>query len=239
MAADTTTTTPRREWGLQRVTDRDDAFYVSRQWEHYFGVEYESDTRLPWPLAHVLGWNDGEDPAPIDAAAYVATHEQVRVGCGLASLRDHTQTVDALPQGRFSPGALAGDRNGWLLLGAVDPAWRGHGIGHALFDARLDWLAARDPDMVFAFGWERDAGRSSRPLFEAHDFTPIQRFERYYADDSDGAKRTSCPDCGAWRSNDVDCQCPTTLWALDGADLQRIATRQNRQTTSDCYEADS
>lgn len=97
MAADSARTSPTREWRPPRVTDREGAFYVARQWEHYFGVEYESDNRLPWPLAHLLGWNDGdEDPAPIDAAAYVATHKDVRVGCGLASLRDHDQTVDAL-----------------------------------------------------------------------------------------------------------------------------------------------
>lgn len=240
MAAGTGTARRPRSYEIQPVTDRPAAYYVTRQWEHYFGVEYESGETLPWPLATTLGWTDGEDAAPIDAAAYVATHDQVHIGCGLVSLEDHDHTVAELPRGRFSADALAGDRDGWLLLGAVDSAWRGHGIGHELFDARLAWLAARDPDMVFAFGWERRRdGPSARPLFELHEFTPVQTFPNYYADDTDGAKRTSCPDCGAWPSNDTDCRCETTLWALDGDALQRIATKQNRPTISDCYEADS
>ncbi|QIO25487.1 GNAT family N-acetyltransferase [Haloarcula sp. JP-L23] len=236
MAADSARTSPTREWTIRAATDRADVFFLMRQQHHYFGDEYAAN-RLPRELAELLGWPDEDaDGRPLDALGLVAAHGEVAVGGAFATIDTHDVTVEMLPDGPFSNAALAGERNGWLRLNVVDPAWRGRGIGHALFDARLDWLAARDPDMVFAFGWERDAGRSSRPLFEAHEFTPIHTFERYYARGKH--PRDSCPDCGAWPSNDADCQCATTLWALDSADLQRIATRQTRQTTSDCYEAD-
>lgn len=89
-------------------------------------------------------------------------------------------TVEMMPDGRFDADALAGDWNGWLMLGVVDPAWRGRGIGS--------------------------------DLFERHGFTPVQRFEDYYAAEGD---RSSCPDCGIWRGDDGVCSCETTFWALD------------------------
>ena len=194
------------------ATERD-LFYLARQWHHYFGTRYESN-RLPRPLADVLGWiDDDADDKPLATHALVAEHAGVQVGGGLVLVLDHGAAVDELPDGRFDADALAGDRNGWLSFGVVDPAWRGQGIGRRLFDRRLEWLRSEAVDMVFGLGWERD-GDSSRPLFESRGFVPVQRFEAYYG--SEDAPRTACPDCGVWPSDDSRCRCATTLWALDG-----------------------
>lgn len=203
---------PRREYTIRKATERRDLWYLARQWHHYFGAEYTA-TRLPTPLADVLGWVDEED-APLAVCALVAEHDGVHVGGALATLESHEEIVDELPSGRFDAAALAGNRNAYLVFGAVDKAWRGHGIGRRLFRRRLDWARAHGADMVVSFGWERRKGRTSRPLFEGYGFIPIQQFPGFYASEESG--RTSCPDCGVWPSDDAECSCGMTFWALDG-----------------------
>jgi GNAT superfamily N-acetyltransferase len=144
------------------------------------------------------------------AGAFIASHERLRVGGAITSVYDRADARDELPDGRFEADPLVGERNGWVNLIVVDPAWQARGIGSALFERQLSWLADQDVDMVFGYGWER-AGRSSRPLFEEGGFVPIQRFD--YAGQS---KREACPDCGVWPSDDRECQCEYTLWAREG-----------------------
>ncbi|WP_161973238.1 GNAT family N-acetyltransferase [Halostella litorea] len=197
-----------QSWTIDRADGRDDAFYLAGLWHHYFGTGY-SHNALPWPLHDAMGWDNDDNPL-LDSCGVVARHRDVQIGGGIVSIMDHAEAVDELPDGRFDAGALAGDRNAYLCFGAVDPAWRGQGIGRALFERRLEWAERHGAGMVFAFGWERHAGRTSRPLFEAYDFVPIQQFPKHYAE-----SRDACPDCGSWPSNDVACRCEMTLWARE------------------------
>jgi len=197
-------------WRVRRADGRDDAFELARVWQHYFGLDYDAG-RLPFPLGVIAGWSDSSDEeTPIATLGLLAEHHDVRVGVAQATIEDHSVTVDELPDGRFDKDSLAGDRNAWLWFGAVDPAWRGRGIGRRLFEERVQWADAQGADMAFAFGWERKDGPSSRPLFEASDFVPVQEFPDEYQE-----SRTSCPDCGVWETDDNHCECSMTLWALD------------------------
>jgi GNAT superfamily N-acetyltransferase len=197
----------RQRWTIDEANGRKDAFYLVRLWHHYFGAEYESNL-LPPELAEIAGWTDDDESVAV--CGVIARHEDVAVGGGVASVMDHERAVEEMPEGRFDAEALAGERNVWLWFGVVDPAWRGRGIGRELFERRLQWASDQDASMAFAYGWERRDGRTSRPLFEAYDFVPIQRFEDHYAE-----TRDACPDCGAWPNNDVECRCEMTLWARD------------------------
>jgi len=201
-----------RGWTVRTASGRADAYSLARLWDHYFGVPINAEI-IPWPCADIAGWLDEDDrqheDAPLASCGLLAEHGGVRIGGGIATINDHEYTVEHLPDGRFDADALAGERNAWLLLGAVDPAWRGNGIGSRLFELRLDWARAQGASMVVAFGWERD-GPSSRPLLERHGSVPVQRFPDYYAKD-----REQCPDCGVWKSDDGECECEMTLWACE------------------------
>lgn len=198
---------------VRPTTEESDLRQIARQWNHYFGWEIYDPGRLPRPLAAVAGWMDDEPEGPEAATALVAEYDDVMVGHGVATIVDDEKAVDLLPDGRFDRDALVGERNAWLWFGAVDEAWRGHGIGRRLFEGRLDWARRYGVDMILALGWERRDGRTSRPLFEDNDFVPIQTIESYYA--TEDSLRGSCPDCGVWPSDDDLCQCDVTVWALD------------------------
>lgn len=204
---------PTNQWSVREASGYTDAHYLVTQWHHYFGVELE-DNRLPLPLAEVAGWNDDEDRETV--LGLVAEHtprdrdHSVAVGGALAWIRPHDETVEELPDGRYDPDALAGERNAWLLFGIVDPAWRGRGIGREMFRRRQEWAKLNGAGMMLSFGWERESGLTSRPLFESEEWVPIQRLGDHYS-----KTRPSCPDCGAWQHNDVKCSCDTTLWAKD------------------------
>lgn len=209
MATDTGTATPPPERVTVRETDDREDLFAIRHWQgHYFGTECEPG-QLPFELAEVAGWTDEDDP-DIEVLPLVAEHQDVMVGCAVAVVEHHDQTVSNMPEATFDAEALAGDRNGWMMAAFVDPAWRGRGIGTRLFKRRLEWLGSHDVDMVFGFGWERD-GASSRPLFERHGFVPVETLPKHYE-----RVRLSCPDCGVWRSDDNSCTCEATFWALDG-----------------------
>lgn len=196
-----------------------DAFYLAHCWSRWFGAEYEhghrySSGKLPLPLCAVAGWEVEDETLP-DVHAVVAEHDppdrdgRIHIGAGLASIKSHEESVEELPDGGFDAGALAGDRNAWLWFGVVDEAWRGLGLGHRLFEARLQWARDQNADMVVAFGWEH-AGRTSRPLFEEFDFVSVERFEQLDEDERD-----VCPACEALPSDDRSCQCPGVVWAKD------------------------
>lgn len=206
----------RKEWVVEEAHGPDDALYLARLWHHWFGCEYRHNS-VPRPLGDVADWSDEPSPPALGVIARHApagTDRSVPIGGGLVTVLERNAAIDQLPNGRFDPEALVSNRAAWLWFGAVDPAWHGHGIGYEMFRRRVEWAEQqRGVEIVLSSGWDRRSGRTSRPLFEAFGFVPIQRFEAYYADSG----RTSCPDCGAWPSNDVTCRCDATLWALDVA----------------------
>lgn len=200
---------------LREASGDADAYYLTRLWHHYFGVEYnhDGDRRLPAFPARIAGWVDEDDVYGVIASHSPPDRDgTVPVGAGLVALRDHDEAVAEMPDDcRFDRDALVDDMAAYLVFGVVDPAFRGHGIGYEMFHDRLEWAARNGAEMVFSFGWERrDDARSSRPLFEAFDFVPIERFPDYYAEN-----RGACPDCGSWPSNERACECAMTFWARD------------------------
>jgi len=206
----------RDECRVREADGEEDAFYLQRLWHHWFGAPYESQQKLQHDLFPIAGWSlpDDVDAAPRDGFGVIAEHRRgdhaVRIGGAIAALFDHETAVEELPDGRYDPSALAGETNAWLLLSAVDQAWRGEGIGSELLARRLAWVRGTGAEMAFACGWERD-GPTSRPLLEAAGFVPVQRIEEMYAESA----RSACPDCGVWPSDDQLCRCDATLWALD------------------------
>lgn len=203
---------------IREADGEPDAWYLQRQWHHWFGAEYDSQLALQYDLFGIAGWSlpDEAENASLDSFGVIAEHspagaEPVRVGGGLVLLLDQETTTEELPDGRFDAAALAGDPTAWFCLGVVDGAWRGRGIGSSLFDRRLQWAEETDAEIAIACGWERESGTTSRPLFESRGWVPVQTITEMYADTG----RDSCPDCGVWPSDDDTCQCNATVWALD------------------------
>ena len=218
----TTTHHADAQWRLREADGEADAFYLARQQHHWFGAQYDSQATLPIDYFPIADWELGDDAdpeavekMPIDTHGVIAEHVRgdhaVRVGGGVVLLLDDTQTVDELPPGKYDRDQLVGETNAWFMLGVVDPAWRGRGIGTALLDARLEWATSTDAEMAFACGWERDRKETSRGLLDDAGFVPVQRIEEMYVDTG----RTSCPDCGIWPSDERACRCDATVWAKD------------------------
>jgi len=206
-----------------RVRDADgeaDAWYLQRQLHHWFGAEYKSGTALQLDLFPIAEWtlaDDAEhaDDLPLDAHGVIAEHRRgdraVRVGGGVALLLDAETAADECAAASFDADALVSEPTAFLLVGVVDQAWRGRGLGGALFDRRLDWARDSDAEMAISFGWERRDGATSRPLFESRGFEPVERIDGLYAE----TERASCPDCGVWPGDDRACRCDATIWASE------------------------
>lgn len=220
--------------GSVRIRDADgeaDAWYLQRQWAHWFGAGYESQRSLQHDLFGIAGWSlpDDIDQEPIDSYGVIAEHHRkgrsVRIGGGVVLLVPHEQAVEDLPEdASFDREALASDPTVWFLLGVVDLAWRGRGIGRRLFERRLRWARQTDAAVAIACGWERDGHRTSRPLFEATGWVPVERIPCLYEN------RTSCPDCDLWRSDgEKGCSCEGTIWALDLSPSSETSSEGDRK----------
>lgn len=204
--------------GRVRIREADgeaDAYYLERQRAHWYGSEYQSQKTLSASMAQIAGWDISDDVnAPIDSYGVIAEHNTqhgtVHIGGGVAVLIDQDITTDKLLSGSFDASALATDPSVWFLLGVVDQAWRGRGIGQRLFQRRLRWAEQTEAEIALSLGWERD-GRNSRPLFEQSGWVPVETIESGYADSG----RLACPDCEVWQTDEASCQCDATVWALD------------------------
>jgi GNAT superfamily N-acetyltransferase len=204
-----TATDHSRGWTIEPADGHEDTVYLARLWHHYFGVEY-GPNRLPWPLHDVIGWQNEDNPL-LKSYGVIAKHDDIAIGGGVASIMARADVLEELPDSRrFDADALLDEQVAWLWFGVVDPDWRGQGIGRRLFERRLHWASEQGVGLALPYGWNRRHGRTSRPLFEANDFVPIQTFDDHYAE-----HRDACPDCGCWPSNNVDCRCSMTLWGRD------------------------
>ncbi|UHQ98818.1 hypothetical protein HYG81_22430 (plasmid) [Natrinema zhouii] len=73
--ADETTRPNPKIWNVREADGRADAFYLVRQWHHYFGVEYESNW-LPYGPYQVAGWDDEDEEEDLrEAFGVIATHD--------------------------------------------------------------------------------------------------------------------------------------------------------------------
>ena len=194
-----------------------DAWYLQRQQHHWFGAGYESQRALQYDLFPIAGWTlpDDADDAPLDACGVIAEHrrdgETVRVGGGVVLLLDAGTAASECEPASFDGAALVSDPTVFFLLGVVDSAWRGRGLGAAIFDRRLDWARASPAAMALSFGWERRTGGTSRPLFESRGWEPVETIDAMYRD----TERGSCPDCGVWPGDEAECRCDATIWARE------------------------
>jgi len=202
---------------VRRADGVDDAYYLQRLQHHWFGAEYDSQETLQADLFDIAGWDFQDEPpdhAPIESVGYIAEHTtpngSVRVGGGVALLLEQSLAAEELPPGNYDAEELTTEPTVWFMLGVVDQAWRGQGIGRRLFDRRMQWAKETDAKIAVAIGWERD-GPSSRPLFKSAGWVPVETIDGMYADSG----RDSCPDCGVWPSDDAACLCDATVWAID------------------------
>lgn len=194
---------------LHPAGGRDDAYYLARQWHHYFGVEYESN-RLPSPPAAIAGWADDD----VEAQHYgvIARHGRVQVGGAMASVVTGDAAESAIGPAPIDERALAGDAAVYIYLITVDSAWRDRGLGTKLLDGCLAWTRnVTTADTVVAHSWQRENHPSSAGLFERAGFERIVNLPDHYA----GTGRASCPDCGYWASEDGTCECGAILYAKD------------------------
>lgn len=218
MTSSDPSSTPNPDQCRVRPADsEEDAYFLAQQQHHYFGTANDWPKTLPldyFPIAGRSIPDSSENEIPLDVYGVIAeqvsleTRQTVRIGGGVVLLYDRNDAIDTLPPVDGFPHAIVCDVNAFLLFTVVDPAWRGQGIGRKLLQDRLHWINSTNAEMVFTCGWERDSNGSSRPLLAAAGFSEKQTIEGFYADRG----RPSCPDCGAWPSNNKECQCQTTVW---------------------------
>lgn len=86
-----------------------------------------------------------------------------RTVVGWAKTHHHAEAVDPAPPGHYLGGIT------------VDPAWRRHGIGTALTDARLEWIGARADSALYVVNVQN---RASIDLHRRWGFAEVLRAPR-------------------------------------------------------------
>ena len=206
---------------IREADGEKDAFFLTRQREHYFGIEYESQQKLPTDLFPIANWTlsdeSKEGKSIIDSFGVIAEHtptpdQSVRIGGGIVILLPQEPMIKELELGSFNTQDTTGKTNALFILNAVDPSWRGLGIGERILKKRLEWVINSNAEMAFAYGWERDnTNQESHPLFKNAEFTPIEKIPNLYAK----INREACPDCNVWPSDPDNCTCDGIIWAKD------------------------
>lgn len=184
-----------RDYTLRPATPAD-ADYIAAEWQRYFGggVTAENNT-----ISAAVGDNRY-------TWGVVAVADNRLVGVGIAANFPRRQFEhDILPAPAVRD--VTAPDNGYLYFAAVDPLYRGRGIGTSLIEARVRRLQQSAPtDRAFALAWERDHHPGSSRLFRRLDWSEIATVPRYYERFDN---REHCPDCG------TDCTCDGVIFARD------------------------
>lgn len=90
---------------------------------------------------------------------------------------------------------------GLLQSIAVQPEWRGQGLGTELACRRIEALRALGATAIVACSWEHGRPGRSRPILERLGFELVTQIEEAW-------KGQSCPVCGS------DCRCGSSLMLL-------------------------
>jgi len=203
---------------IREANGEEDAFFLARQWEHYFGVDYKSQIELPTDLFPIANWTlseKQENNSIIDSFGIIAEHtptanQSVRVGGGVALLLTQEQIIQELEFSDLNVQEITSKKNAFFILNVVDPDWRGKGIGAKILKRRLDWVIDSGAKIVFSYGWKRDCtNQESKPLFKDAGFTQIKEISSLYAK----IDRQACPDCNIWPSDTNKCSCNGIIWA--------------------------
>lgn len=184
-------------WTVRPATP-DDAEYVNRQWDRYFGVADEA------PVVTI-----GCDPSEPDweyNRCYVAVTSDTRIGAAVASVGPLEHISHCIGMGTDLTGEFANEGNGYLHVGVVEKGWRNRGVGTALMRARLNWLAESGAEYAFGLSWLRDDHPDSSALFEKFGFEQLRQVDEYYRRHD---ARDYCPDCGQ------DCTCDAIVYRKD------------------------
>ena len=184
----TSTTTP---WLIRPAKPRD-ADYIRQLWDRYFGGV---DTEGGGVVDAAVGENEY-------TWALVAEAGTNRVGAGVATNYPREHFLEEIVPHEAAAEATAGDADvAYLNFGAVEPAYRGRGIGRSLFRARERILTTDAPaDRAISVCWQRRDAPTSEPLFRSEGWREVAAAEDFYHD------RTYCPDCGD------DCDCPAIIF---------------------------
>jgi GNAT superfamily N-acetyltransferase len=112
---------------------------------------------------------------------------------------------------RFGPRVverLASHRCGNLSSLGVARESRGQGLGSAVLDAQIAWLAEQRCDLAVAIAWMSNLPPTSHEMLERRGFNCLGEVPEFYLSDS-LARGWSCPSCGG------GCRCAGRLYVRE------------------------
>jgi len=144
--------------------------------------------RLPLPLCPVAGGRSTTPPASTCTPSSPSTTRLIETARSISAVDSRRSSHASKPSRSCPTAGSTPTRSRAIAMrgsGSVSSTTRGGlGLGRRLFEERVQWARDQGADMAFAFGWEHP-GRTSRPLFEAFGFVPVERFKRLYEDERD------------------------------------------------------
>lgn len=171
----------------------DDLSVVRALWHTHFGA---SD-RI------VDSWIDAVCNDRYAARGWVAVAHDAVVGFVITDVGDRAHSRSYLGLDALNVTLNLPSPSGIIHMCVVDAAWRGQGIGSALYARSLSDFHARGVASVVGVSWHRDGSPDSRALFEAHGFSCVATVPRYY---SRASERLHCPDCSG------SCTCTASIY---------------------------